>query len=245
MKRLSIIAAILMFLFMFAGCQANTDSGAEDQMDWQSLSVDHCGVPVKITATGCEAFEGKTDTVYATDITGDGIIYEVSTCAEFADHFHGTYSIGAKGSRNARYCITPTKPQDYPMEIGMNYYCVILEAKFQTADRVEIQYDSDITVRGLVGDFQLLVLASEKEKWNLGGNINRISGTADSKTDIVLTCTKEGYSLTSAAALRGISITGSKTYNGEYIEITSATEETVKLYTISFADNEYVIKAEG
>lgn len=243
MKRLLFLITVILLLTTVAGCRSRPVEN--NFVEGQLLSIEKSKVPVKITVIGCEAFEGMTDVVYASTINGDGIISEVSRCTEFAgDHFGGSYDIRAVNSRNARYYITPTETQDEPIVLGMNYYDVLLEAEFQTADHVEIQCNSDITVKGLVGEFELTVLAADGEKWSLGSKINRISGVADRSTDIVLTCSDGGYILTSTAHIHGIDIIGSETVNNEYIETTASSEETANRYVFSYMDNRYFIAAE-
>ena len=241
MKRLSLFIIVCLIFTILTGCKSNTISNDEPQESSILFYAEKAYVPVSISVADSKDHEGKTDTVFATDVKGDGIIREVSRSALMGDHFGAEYSIWGTDIKNARYTITPTEPQDRPIQLGMNYFYVVLEATFETADRVEIEYDSDITIKNVSGEFDFMVLTSNDENWNLGKAINHISGVADVPSDIVLTYGDDGYILSSDKVLRDVKIVGSETVNNKYIEVVEQAEKAGYRFLISYAEDKYII----
>lgn len=245
MKLISFLLITCLCLSIMTGCTASkSEQQQETKQDAVLLSIEKAYVPVSLMIKGSKDFEGKKEVIFATELSGDKIIREVSSCAKMTDHFGASYSIWGADLKNARYQITPNEKQSELIELGINYYFVILEAEYENADSVEVQYNSDITIKNASGRFNFMVLASEDKNWSLGKTINNISGYAYEPGDIVLTYNQNGYVLSSNVMLKNVRITGSETTNGAYQKIATQAIGTSNKYSISF-DGVYNITTEG
>lgn len=249
MKNIILIFTLLCVLTLFAGCSETPKTpdisdinGKPGDTEYLMLDISGCESAINVTATGCESFEGITDRIKGTDISG-GIIKEVSTCADFGSMFSGWYDIEGVGAKSARYTMRLEDKQEYEeISLGINYYSLILEAKFFDATSVEIEHGSDITVNGLTGDFELTVFVLDGNDWLIGTKMTIIKGKLDVSSTITLYNNGNSYTLESDTTIRGLSVEGYE--NNENI-LTQAAETATNSYTLTFADGKYVWEDNG
>lgn len=255
-RKLILLLAAVLLLLTAAGCNpprrddpndVNTATdviGAidDENLDWLVLYIDYGENPIQITAAGCASFDGKIDVLNNTEITGGGIVYQMKTCAEWGDHYDGSYSICGEGSRDARYTLTPMGAQlIYPLRLSINYYDVILEASFMSADCVEIQYDSDITIKGLTGEFEIFVMAGHEGPWYLGLPQTRITGEVTVASDVTLKYSQNEYIVTATTEIKDLEANG---LDGSSVITTVAAPRPVDACTIESSHGYYVMTIE-
>ncbi len=71
---------------------------------------------------------------------------------------------------------------------------------------VEIQYDKDITLKGLSGNFLITIMAERKERWFAGSDTTKISGALNSVGDVVLERSADGYILKASVPVNTLSV---------------------------------------
>ena len=245
-RKISFLMAAVLLLLMAAGCElpgrdTPNDAADGESLDWQILHIEQSEGPVQITASGCAAFEGKVDIINATEITGGGIVSQVSTCADWGDHFDGSYDIEGEGSRAARYTITPMGKQRFdPIQVGINYFDVILEASFMTADCAEIQLDGDITIKGLTGEFEFFIAAwNENGLWRVETPMTVVKGTLADAGNVTVSFSETGYTVSSTTMVHDLTVEG---WDGlRNVITTAAAGNPLKTCSIRAKDGHYLI----
>jgi hypothetical protein len=213
----------------------NTETADKNtNADWQIILIEKSENPVELRVTGSPVFEGMRDIINGSTVR-DGNICKVNTSAETGNYFGGSYDVEGENTRNARYIMTPMGFQRHnPIQLGVNYFTVAIEATFWQADSVEIQFNSDITIRNLNGKFDILVSVWREDDWFVETPLTRFTGTLEKAGDITVSFTKDEYLISSTSEISRLTVEG---YDSWRTSLTKATAEN--------NSNGYIVKSVG
>jgi len=241
-SKIGMLLTIMVFiLIMIQSCKFTDKQTADNTKtaDWQIILIEKSENPVELKVSGSAAFEGMTDIINGAAVK-DGNICAVNTFAEVGNYFGGSYDVEGENTRNARYILTPMGQQrQNPVQLGVNYFSVSLETAFWQAERVEIQFDRDVTIRGLNGNFEILVSVWREDDWLVETPLTRFTGVLEETGDVTLSFIKDEYRVSSTSEINQFMVEG---YDGWRNVLTEAAAATpLKAYTVQAVNGQYAV----
>lgn len=243
-KLLSLLTATALCVFLLSGCVfpignvTTVEPVDNHEVTVMQLTLEKAENPVKVHIKGSEDFEGLKDIINGSTVARMGdkhLISEVLRCADFGDHYGGSYTVKGNHLENTTVCFQ-TRAQEWgPITCGVNYYDLIVEASAMTCDEVHIAYGNEVTMTKVSGDFSIFLFTlSESSPMQFGAEMMEVFGTAEEGTTLSLTWDAEQFRLTADKRLAAVQVVAAP--NDEELRNTLDLPESSGAYTFRFQD---------
>ena len=254
MKMKVLVCVLLSAIFTLSGCtlnplltvpeNANESESAEANAE-VLLQIDHADGPVTISTEGSGEFEGCEDTIQGSKITHNGttpLVAGVSTCADFGDHFGGSYSVFGNENtlKNTIFRFAPPEQRDEAISCGVNYFDLIMRGDVLKCESVRILYGKQMILEQVSGEFSMMVFPlSDHCPLQFSAQMFTLNGSVEGIGTVSLVWDKDHFLLESEQPFSALEIT---TGSANHIEEQTVYAEGGTSYEIRIADGAPVVQ---
>lgn len=243
MKKLtSLLTIAALCISLLSGCVFPIGNVTEPvdnhEITVMQLTLEKAENPVCVRIDGSTEFEGLRDYINGSTVARMGarpIISEVLRCADFGDHYGGSYTVKGNHLEDTTVCFQTRAQEWEPITCGVNYYDLIVEASAKTCDEIHIAYGNEVTMTKVSGDFSIFLFTlSESSPMQVGVQMMEVSGTAEEGTTLSLIWDGTQFQLTADKALAAVRVVA-EPYDEELIQALDLPDSSTA-YTFQFQD---------